>query len=200
MTVKDYLSHVPNDELTNRLILMDRSIMELHQNGYFFVSNLAEIEIINNEITLASFKNKTERVNSGYNENGCKQDIEELCALGICAFNHFDTYYSSSDFIKYLKDNLDMFLENANMPRVMQEYYIDVLARGNADYLYNFMKQYGYENDSNSNNKGRSYTKSTAVGRAFSDRESAYVNVLIIPSIITLVYLLVITIYFIFIR
>ena len=30
MTVKEYLSHCANDELMNRLKLIDQSIMELH--------------------------------------------------------------------------------------------------------------------------------------------------------------------------
>lgn len=198
MTVKEYLSHCANDELMNRLKLIDQSIMELHQNGFFVVCNLSEIEVIDNEITLASFKNKVDYLNSGYNEHGDKQDILELCAIGVCAFNHFDTLYSNREFISYLIDNLDMFLENGKIPKAMQEYYIEVFSRGNVVYLNDFLMKNLDTGTSRNNSKVKS--KSTAVGRAFSDREAAYVNVLLVPAALTLIYLIVLVSYFMFFR
>ena len=206
MTVKDYLSHVPNDEIVNRLRLLDQSLYELHQNGLYVVCNIADIEIINDEVTLASFKDKVDYLNSGYNRNGDKQDILELCSIGICAFNHFDKYYSSKEFIAYLVDNLDSFISNGKVPRVMQEYYIEIFARGNVIYLNKYMINNEYNNKELSDGEGRNNsivkTKATAVGRAFSERnqESAYVKVLLLPSILVLVYLIVMVVYFIFFR
>lgn len=206
MTVKDYLSHVPNDEIVNRLRLLDQSLYELHQNGLFVVCNIADIEIINDEVTLASFKDKIDYLNSGYNRNGDKQDILELCSIGICAFNHFDKYYSSKEFIAYLIDNLDNFIGNGKVPRVMQEYYIEIFARGNVVYMNDYMMNNEYDSKDLSNGEGRNKgivkTKSTAVGRALADKnqESAYVKVLLLPSVIVLVYLVILIVYFIFFR
>ncbi len=202
MKLKDFLSHIPNNELTSRLMLLDKSVMELHQNNYYVVSDMADIEVINDEITLASFKNKVDYIKQeqeGFNSNGDKQDILEMCSIGICAFNRFNKFYTNKEFISYLIDNLDMFLENGKIPKMFQEYYIDVFMRGNIDYINNFALNY---NNDRGNNKNSSlvYTKSTAVGRAFSDKENGYAKILLLPAVLCLVFLIVIVVYFIFYR
>ena len=112
MMLSDFFKGKNSGEITERLLLIDKSIMDLHNNGFFVVGDLADINIINDEVTVASFKNKIDYLSSGYNDGGVKKDIIELCAIGICAYNRFDTLYTSKDFISYLIDNLDMFLEN----------------------------------------------------------------------------------------
>ena len=79
--------NISTEELTERLKYLDKAIQELHDNGYYVVSDLAEIDIINNEITLDSFKDKIDYLNSGINENGKNKNILELCSIGICAYN-----------------------------------------------------------------------------------------------------------------
>ena len=200
-TLKEYLSNENRDELTQKLIMFDKSIMELHQNGYFVVGDISNIDIINNEVTLASFKNKIDYLNSGYNVNGDKKNIVDLCAIGICAYNKFDRFFTNKEFVSYLIDNLEMFLENGNVPNEMQEYYIDVFARGNVDYLNNFLLKYNSDKGNTGKNNSRVYTKSTAVGRAFNtERESAYANILLLPAILVLIILIVFFVYFIFFR
>ncbi len=196
MKLKDFFNGSTPDELTEKLIMMDKSIMELHENGFFVVGDMADIDIIDNQITLASFKNKVDYLNSGYNPNGDKQDILEMCAIGICSYNKFDRYFTNKEFISYLIDNLEMFLDNGHVPQKMQEYYIDVFARGKVDYLNNFLLRYG----GNKQDKTRVYTKSTAVGRAFSEKEDAYAKILLLPAILVLVGLIVFFVYFIFFR
>lgn len=199
MKLKDFLNNLDRKELTDMLILFDKSIMELHQNGFFVVSDMSDIEVIDNQITLASFKNKVDYLNSGYNVNGDKQDILEICAIGVCAYNRFERYFTNKDFISYLIDNLEMFLENGNVPKIMQEYYIDVFARGNVDYLNNFLLKHDNKENSGKNNN-RVYTKSTAVGKALAEKENAYANVLLLPALLFLVGLIVFFVYFIFFR
>ena len=201
--VIDFLGHVPNDEITERLRLIDQSLMELHQHGYYVVCNVNDIDIINDEVTLASFNNKLDYLNSGYNPNGDKEDILELCTIGICAFNHFnfnDSYINPS-FMKHLVENLDMYINNGKVPRIMREYYIDVFERGNIGYLNDYLEKLDYENESG-RERGITKTKTTAVGKALSgsDKEAAYARVLVIPSILVLVYLVALVCYFIFFR
>ena len=204
MTIKDYLSHVPNDEITNRLLLIDRRLYELHQSGFYVVCNIAEIEIFNDDVTLASFKNKVDYLNSGFNPHGDKQDILELSAIGICAYNHFDKYYSSKEFIKYLMDNLEHFISNGKVPRAMQEYYVEVFGRGNVIYLNVYLINTNVDINAkqieSDGGRGSSMVKSlsTAEGRAFADKEAAYVKVLLLPSILVLVYLIALVSYYIF--
>ena len=205
MTIKEYLSHIPNDEITNRLRYIDQSLMELHQHGYYVVCNIAEIEIIDNIVTLASFKDKVDYLNSGINPNGDKQDILELCAIGICAYNHFDKFYSTPQFIENLIDNLDLYIDNGKVPKHMRGYYVDVFIRGNVIYLNVYLLStdidYNAKQISESEGRDRGKTKvyATDVGRALSnkDNEAAFANVLIIPSIIALIYLIILIVYFI---
>ncbi len=171
--LRDYLMNIPTEELTERLKYLDKAIQELHDNGYYVVSDLAEIEIINNEITLDSFKDKVDYLNSGINENGRNKNILELCSIGICAYNKLSVLHTSKDFIVYVIDNVEMFLEHGNIPGVMQEYYIDVFNRGKVDYLNSFLaKMYDKTGSTRENSKG-SYQKelATAAGRAFSQKE-----------------------------
>ncbi len=200
MKLRDYLLNVSMDELTERLKYLDKALMDLHSNGYFVVGDLADIEIINNEVTLESFKNKIDYLNSGYNVHGDRQDILELCSIGICAYNKLSVLHTSKDFIEYVVDNVEMFLEHGNIPSMMQEYYIDVFNRGNVDYLNNYLAKLDLTNDGNSRSSSRAYTKSTAVGRALSEKESAFASVLIIPAMLTLVYLSALVVYFIFFK
>ncbi len=201
MKLRDYLMNISKEELTERLKYLDKTISELHNNGYYVVGDLADIEIINNEVTLESFKDKIDYLNSGINENGRNKDILELCSIGICAYNKLSVLHTSREFIEYVIENVEMFLEHGNMPNIIQEYYIDVFNRGNVDYLNEFIeKNADKEGISRSNSRG-AYTKSTAVGRALSEKEdSAFASILMLPALLSLIYLLTIVVYFIFIK
>ncbi len=193
--------NISKEELTERLKYLDKAINELHNNGYYVVGDLADIEIINDEITLDSFKDKIDYLNSGINENGRNKDILELCSIGICAYNKLSVLHTSREFIEYVIENVEMFLEHGDMPSIVQEYYIDVFNRGNVDYMNAFLaKNTDKEGSSRSNSRG-AYTKSTAIGRAFSDKENAaYASVLLIPALLALVYIMSVIVYFVFIR
>jgi len=196
--LRDYLLNVSTEELTERLKYLDKAINELHNNGYYVVGDLADIEIINNEITIDSFKDKIDYLNSGINENGKNKDILELCSIGICAYNKLSVLHTSREFIEYVIENVEMFLEHGNIPSIIQEYYIDVFNRGNVDYLNAFLeKNVDKEGSSRSNSRG-AYTKSTAVGRAFSEKEnSAFASILILPALLALIYIIAVVVYFV---
>ena len=201
MKLRDYLLNISNEELSERLKYLDKAIHELHSNGYFVVGDLADIEIINNEITLDSFKDKIDYLNSGYNINGDREDILELCSIGICAFNKLSVLHTSKEFIEYVIENVEMFLEHGNIPAIFQEYYIDIFNRGNVGYLNDFiMKNETKEGNSNNKSLG-AYTKATAVGRALSEKENgAFVSVLVLPALLALLYISAVVIYFVFIK
>ena len=170
--LRDYLMNISTEELTERLKYLDKAIQELHDNGYYVVSDLAEIDIINNEITLDSFKDKIDYLNSGINENGRNKNILELCSIGICAYNKLSVLHTSKDFIVYVIDNVEMFLEHGDIPSVMQEYYIDVFNRGKVDYLNSFLLQYGDQvNGVSQSNSIGVLTKSTAAGKAMAQKD-----------------------------
>ena len=193
--------NISTEELTERLKYLDKAINELHNNGYYVVGDLADIEVVNDEITLDSFKDKIDYINSGINENGVNRDILELCSIGICAYNKLSVLHTSREFIEYVIENVEMFLEHGNIPSIIQEYYIDVFNRGHVDYLNAFLeKNIDKEGSSRSNSRG-AYTKSTAVGRALSEKEnSAFASILLLPALLALIYILAVVISFVFIK
>ena len=87
----------------------------------------------------------------------------------------------------------------------MREYYIEVLERGNTIYLNDYLLQMGYfdeKEENEGNSKGKAKVKATKQGMVYArkDEENAYVNALILPSIIALAYLITLVVYFIFFR
>ena len=177
--LRNYLMNISKEELTQRLKYLDKAISELHESGYYVVGDLADIDIINDEVTIDSFKDKIDYLNSGINTKGKNKDILQLCCIGICAYNKLSVLHTSKDFIVYVIDNVEMFLEHGDMPSIMQEYYIDVFNRGEVDYLNNFLsKNYDKSSSTRENSKG-SYQKvlSTEAGRRFSQKEDNIVDI-----------------------
>lgn len=129
------------------------------------------------------------------------RSIIYLCTLGICAYNKLSSFHDTRDFLGYVIDNLEMFLEHGNVPKEMQEYYIDVFNRGNVRFLNDFLSRYSNEEGSSYNNKRGAYTKTTAIGKALSEKEeNAYVSVLLLPALLALIYIVTIVVYFLFIK
>lgn len=192
--LKDYLLDCSREELTEKLKKLDASIMALHQNGFYIVGfDANNIKLYNGELSLASFKNKVDRLNSGYNPNGDKKDILEMCAIGICAYNGFTSFYINDEFIAYLISNFDTFCHNGNIPNDILEYYQSVLVNGEFDYLNNFLYKKKNENANSNQVLGNSnrLTKNTSIGKAFANEDAAYVNVLLLPAIVTLIIIVV---------
>lgn len=200
LTLKDYLLDCPTEDLKERLIKLDASIMALHNNGLYIVNfDANHIKLYNDELSLASFNDKIDYLDSGINPNGDKHDILEMCAIGICAYNKFTIFYTNDEFLKYLASNFDAFCNNGKIPKEMLEYYESVLINGNIDYLNNYLYKKQNENANNNQVLGNSnrLSKSTAIGRAFDNsREAAYVSVLILPALIVLIYFVIIIILF----
>jgi len=115
-----------------------------------------------------------------------------MCAVGICAYNRFNYFYSNPEFIGHLRANFDSFVNSGRIPKEMCDYYYSVLIDGNIDYLNNYMFKKKNENASNSQVSSNSYrlSKSTAIGRSFAERDNAFANVLLIPAILALIYII----------
>lgn len=169
------LKNLSNDELTNELIKMDFNLMQDHKDGRYIRSFWMD----------------------GKSNPDKNIDIINLCIVGICAYNKLSNLHTSHEFINYVIDNIEMFLEHGNIPSFMQDYYIDIFNRGKVDYLNNYLVKHDYEDESVGKGKG-ALTKSTAVGRALSEKESAFVSVLVLPAMLALIYISVVVIYFVF--
>lgn len=174
----DELKTLSSDELTSRLVEMDLQLMQKHKENQYA-----------NNSWMDTNSNQDKKI-----------DIVGLCVIGICMYNRLSNYnIRSTEFINYVIENLEMFLEHGNIPSFMQEYYIDVLNRGNVDYLNNFILKHGYDNEEGRGKGIGAYTKSTAVGRAFSEKDNmAFASVLVLPALLALAYISLVVIYFVF--
>ena len=136
-------------------------------------------------------------------DNGKKSNILELCVIGICAYNNQNIMYAGSrDFFRNLLDNLELYLNNESInERIdddIKEYYRTTLNNfvngKELDGMNSYLVNKNAAGKGNSN--VRVYTKSTPIGRALADKEAAFANVLIIPSILVLIYLVLVIGYF----
>lgn len=202
-TLKNHLNNCQRDILKDELLKLDASIMTLHQNGFYVVGfDPNTIKVYNGEFNLSSFNNKIDYLNSGYNENGDKKDILEICAIGICAYNRLSEYYINKNFLNYIKNILETISYKevelsselkrfrANIPDEMFDYYCDVFVNGNIDYLNNYLYKKNNSNNSQVSSNSYKLTKSTQIGKQFSENDAAYVNVLLIPAMMVLIYLI----------
>lgn len=197
VNLREYLTCDSKDELTERLMKLDASIMALHQHGFYVVNfDANNIKLYNDELNLSSFNNKIDYLDSGINADGDKKDILEMCAIGICAYNGFSSFYTNKEFLAYLIANFETFVNGDKIPKEMMDYYYSVLVDGNIDYLNNYMFKKNNQNASNSQVSSNSYhlSKSTAIGRSFVDKEAAFANVLLIPAVLVLVYLVILVV------
>lgn len=178
------LKNLSTEELTNKLIEMDSMLIQNHQNGHYVKNPWMD-----------GTDDREEQ------QKAKKMDIIGLCITGICAYNKL-SLPNANDGSKFLNDiiqNLEVFFEYGHIPSFMQKYYIAVLnEEDKIDYLNNYLLKNGYEDEAGMD-KGRTLTKSTAAGRAFSEKDnSAFANVLLLPAMLVLTYISVVVIYFMF--
>ena len=231
MKLIEYFVDATTNDITERLKYLDKAIYELHTtpcekgSGRYAVGDLSEIEIIDGDITIDSFHDKYDYIGSGFNDDARTNNIIQLCCIGICAYCRLRELHTSPEFINSVKDNLEMYLERANMPREMQQYYISVFNNeGTIKYLNDYLADRILENESEasrSSSRG-AYTKTTAVGamlaekpdielimpytgttgvkKSLSSYEKGIASVLLLPALLALIYITAIVVYFIFIK
>ena len=100
----------------------------------------------------------------------------------------------NQEHFNFLQDNLEKFNQLGIIPEEIYEYYEEVFRRLNVCYMNDYLVKKQQAN-SNQNTNVRRKTLSTAIGRAFVNEETAYVNILFIPSILTLIYLIGLFVY-----
>lgn len=211
MKVREYLNLKNIDELTRRLVYLDTVICDLHKKGYYMVMELADVEVFEEGITLASFNNRLDYINSGLNYNGHEEnrDFLQLCVLGLCAYSGVTPLRMSREFIESVvadcnpkNGGISKYL-SADMPEYMREYYKDVFTRNNLDSLTNFMDIYYKQDDGGlgyqkklATQQGKEYAKALAE----QNEKTGFASILLLPALLTLIYILAVVVYFIFIK
>jgi len=109
-------------------------------------------------------------------------------------------YASSRDFFRNLLDNLELYLNNDNInERIdddIKEYYRITLNNFVNGKELDGMNSYLVNKNAAGKENSMVLVKATAVGKALDNKEAAFANVLIIPSILVLIYLVLLIGYF----
>ena len=186
------------EELTNLLISFDCMLEYLHNKGMCIYNfNLKKIILYNNKLTLSSFNGLINDI--GESDNMKAINIYQLAKIGLMAYNgQIVDGRMNQEHFDFLRDNLSEFNAKGNISEEIFEYYGELFERLNVIYLNDYLVKKQKEREGNQNTNVLKKTLSTEIGRAYAKEENnnAFVNVLFIPTIITLIYLIGLIIYF----
>ena len=189
------------DEITNLLVSFDHMLKSLHNNGLcIYDFNLKKINLYNDKFTLQSFNGLINDL--GVAENMKTLNIYQLAKIGLMAYNNqIVDGKMNQEYFDFIKENLEKFNQNGNIPDDIYEYYEEIFRRLNITYMNDYLIKKQDELNGNQNSNVMRKSLSTSVGRAYSKEDNqAYINILFIPSILALVYLIGLLIYTFFIK
>ena len=197
MTLYDLIEEYANnnEKLTSVLVELDSWLEYLHNHGFcIYDFNPKKIKLEYGRLTFNSFRDVINDI--GISQNAKEINIFQENKIGLMAYNHMivDGNMNQSHF-NFLQENLEKFNQNGNIPEEIYEYYEEVFRRLNITYLNDYLVKKQQEKQGNQNTNVRRKTLSTPVGRAYANDEAAFVNVLLLPTLITFVYLLGLFIY-----
>ncbi len=197
MNYGDYLFDQEDEiSLTDKLLLMDRALMQVHHDGKFVSSSLLDAYIIDDKIDPASIERDV--FDPEKNDKDYAQDIMELAAIGICAYNHFGEsegfpkYFTSPEFIASLTDinQLEMYLNRSDIPEEVKDYYRSVFTLFDIKYMTSYLEE---QQKNGGKGNARVLTYSTPEGRAFANNQeqnAAFASIISIPAVLAIVYII----------
>ena len=189
------------EEITNLLISFDHMLELLHNNGLcIYDFNPQKIILYDNKFTYQSFNKVINDI--GISDNMKSLNIYQLSKIGLMAYNNqiVDGRMNQEHF-DFIRDNLSNFNTNGNIPEEIYEYYEEIFINGSISYINDYLVKRQQEQNGQENSITMRKSLSTAVGRAYAkEDDNAFVNILFIPSIIALVYLISLVIYFLIIK
>ncbi len=190
------------DKLSSVLKLLDATVKYIHSKGYFIIDfDPKKIILVAKNPNLANFGKIIAPVD--YDPRGdININIYQMAKIGLFSFNHIqaDGNMNQAHF-NFIVENLKNFNQNGNIPSEIYEYYEDLFINGNINYLNDYLDNRKKEEAGRQSGVRKSLV--TEAGRALSstgiqlnsDNNNAYVNILFIPSILTLLYLIGLFIY-----
>ena len=193
MNYGDYLFDQEDEiSLTDKLLLMDRALMEVHHSGKYISSNILDAYIYDNKIDPKSIS--LDVFDSEKNDKDFAQDIMELAAIGICAYNRFGEYegfpkyFTSPEFIASLTDNVEMYLQREDIPEEVKDYYRSIFTLLDIKYMTNYLE----EAKKGGKGNARVLQYSTPEGRAFAQQneQNAFASIISIPAVLAIVYII----------
>ena len=199
MTLYDRLEDNLNnkDELTRTLLEFDYMLKLLHNNGFcIYDFDPKKIILENGKITFNSFKNVINDI--GISQNMKEINIYQLSKVGLMSYNNVITGGKmNQEHFDFIRNNLEQFNQKGYIPEDVYEYYEEIFRRLEVTYLNDYLNKKKEEQSSNQNTNVMRKSLSTEIGRAYAkeDKENAFVNILFIPSLLALGYLIGLIIY-----
>ena len=198
MTFYDKLNEVldDKDELTQVLLEFDHMLELLHNNGFcIFDFDPKKIILDNGKLTFNSFRDV---INDIGNYRNIKEiNIFQLSKIGLMSYNNIivDGRMNQEHF-DFIKDKLEEFNSNGLIPEDIYEYYEEIFRRLNICYMNDYLMKKQEERSSNQNTNVMRKSLATDIGRAYAKEDSnAFVNIMFLPSILALGYLIGLIIY-----
>ena len=199
--------HPSEEEIREVFLNMDIALKYIHDHGYcIYVFHPSEIEVLENSVDHINFRKLMELPKDAIKAKAIKKDDifnSSLIQLSFyCGVNSEKMIYFTPEFVREHFEELIQFLPNGDVP-----YYRGVVQRGASVYfceyalekrnrdLIELEKQFGDDesivkpinNISDSNNNK---INDTIYRRINGLRDSAFVNVLIVPTIALTIMLL----------
>ena len=101
----------------------------------------------------------------------------------------------NQEHFTFLQENLEKFNQNGLIPDSIFEYYEEIFKRLNVIYMNDYLVKKQTELNGNTNTNVRRKSLATNIGRAYVSDDNAYVNVLLLPTLLTLIYLIGLFVY-----
>lgn len=181
-----FLLHSNEDSIENMHYLLDKTLKYIHSKGFYVIDfNFSEILTDGKS---AQFK-EISRIPNGNKDTVKRNNIFILACQIIKKYNEFPMNVS----IDFLKEKFTEYKEL--MPLNVKEYFVGVMA--NNEILYYSDYDDKKLEDGNQRENSRTLGKNTQAGRLMSNDEAAYASTLILPAILTLVFLTALITYFI---
>ncbi len=206
MSFKDLLQEYKDDPFKEGEVLkaLDYMIKYIHDHGYYISDfDPDKIKLVNGKLTVDSFRDIIRRLE--IDPRGRNINILQAAKIGLMAYNNMllDGNMNQEHF-NFIRDNFDKLNPNSIIPEDIHEYYGELFLRGMMDYMTSYIirkEEEAKQNAGNTNHFRKSL--STEAGRALANNQflnddrknAAYVDILFIPSILTLIYLIGLFIY-----
>ncbi len=185
------------DELTRTLLEFDYMLKLLHNNGFcIYDFDPKKIILENGKLTFNSFRNVLNDI--GISQNSKEINIYQLSKIGLMSYNNIITDGKmNQEHFDFIRNNLEQFNQNGFIPEDIYEYYEEIFRRLSITYLNDYLNKKKEELSINQNTIVKKKVLATEVGRALAkeDNENAFVNILFIPSMIALGYIIGLIIY-----
>lgn len=198
MTLYDLLEELSydKDELTRVLITLDSWLEYLHSRGFCIRDfNPKNIILYDGKLTFNSFRDV---LGIGYADNDSAKQINifQENKIGLMAYNHMPVDGNmNQEHFNFLQENLDKFNKNGQIPEEIYEYYEEVFRRLNVVYMNDYLVKKQVELNGSQNTNVRRKSLATAPGASLAREDSAFVNILFLPTLFAFIYLMGLFIY-----